>query len=239
MQSEPFLSPIPRHPLRTFLLVWFGMTLVFLFLLYAAGLAPRSIAEIGDTMISPFVPDEITPPANTADTYTAVGEVSATPRIVIPKLGLDAAVMLPASANIDLLNNELLKGVVHYPGSALPDEMGNVFMFGHSTGLKVVHNKNFEVFNGIRNLASGDIVRIRYGAREYWYRVSSVTTKKADDALVNLGPNQGRKLTLSTCRTFGAKEDRFVVEADFIKSYPLRSQAKLDGAQNSQVGSAS
>jgi len=131
------------------------------------------------------------------------------------------------------LNDHLTRGVVHYPGSALPGEFGNVFLFGHSTGLRVVHNKAYAVFNGLKELTPGQVVRIRYGGREYWYRVTSVAMKAADEAWVDLRRDtKQRKLTLSTCNVFGAKTDRFVVEAEFMKSYPLRSYASASGTSS-------
>ncbi len=221
MQSLESPSYKVIYGTRKFIFAWLFMTFTFLVMLYAVGLAPRTITELGDAIISPFIPEAAAIAVD--EPYITVAELSDVPHIIVPKLGINSPIMLPTSANIDILNSELLKGVVHYPGSALPGENGNVFLFGHSTGLKVVHNKNFEVFNRIQELSAGDIVRVQYGEREFWYRVTSVSVKKAEEALVDLRPDQGRKLTLSTCNVFGAKEDRFVVEADFVKSYPLRS----------------
>ena len=221
MSTQKFPTIRASYGTRKFIFAWLLMTFMFLSMLYAVGLTPRTITELGDTIVSPFVSEATA--IQVVEPYITVTELPSVPHIIIPKLGINAAVMLPASTNIDLLNNELLKGVVHYPGSALPNENGNVFLFGHSTGLKVVHNKNFEAFNRIQELSAGDIVRVQYGEREFWYRVTSVSVKKADEALVDLRSGPGRKLTLSTCNVFGAKDDRFVVEADFVKSYPLRS----------------
>lgn len=222
MQDSQFRAIRSNYGTRKFMFAWLFMTFTFLSMLYAVGLAPRTITEFGDALVSPFVPEAIA--VEVDEPYIMVAKLPSMPHIIIPKLGINVAIMLPVSTDINILNSELLKGVVHYPGSALPDENGNVFLFGHSTGLTVVHNKNFEVFNRIQELSSGDIVRIQYGTREFWYRVTSVSTEKASEALIDLRPDQGRKLTLSTCNVFGAKEDRFVVEAEFVRSYPLRSE---------------
>ena len=244
----PFTDQTPKQSSASvftwrFFVVWMLMTVIFLFLLYVVGLAPEGITQFGDTLLSPFngsapVAANATPnPSPVASSGQAPPVVIAvaqarTPKIIIPTIGVEKDIILPTSANIDVLNNDLLKGVVHYPGSALPDQGGNVFLFGHSTGLKVVHNKNFEAFNRIHELASGDIIRVQFGPREYWYRVTSVMVKRAEDALVDLRPDQSRKLTLSTCKIFGAKDDRFVVEADFMKSYPLQSADSAAGTSS-------
>jgi len=48
-----------------------------------------------------------------------------------------------------------------------------------------------------------------------------MTIQKADDANINLSTAR-KLLTISTCRIFGGREDRYVVEAEFMRSYPLR-----------------
>ncbi|MBI2055687.1 MAG: class D sortase [Candidatus Sungbacteria bacterium] len=143
-------------------------------------------------------------------------------QIIIPAIGVDSIIVEPASADFSVLNKSLTKGVVHYPGSALPWENGNTFLFGHSAGNFTVRNKAYAVFNRLAELRNGDIIRLQYGNNEYWYRVTSLAIKKADQALVDLVSTK-RMVTLSTCNLFGAKDDRYVVEAEFMESYPLRS----------------
>lgn len=219
---------LPAHASRLFGL-WL---LLFLFLLaafFSAGLVPQGVAEMAERLIAPLAQAA----ANNKSTASEPGAITLKPNIIAPDIGLKAAIVFPASANLDVLNNALTRGVVHYPGSALPGEAGNVFLFGHSTGLKVVNNKNFAVFNNLARLKAGDIVRLRYGSREYWYQVRSLAIKKAGEALVDLHPQAGQRLlTLSTCRIFGAKEDRYVVEAEFVKSYPLRSLLSAAGTSS-------
>jgi sortase (surface protein transpeptidase) len=49
------------------------------------------------------------------------------------------------------------------------------------------------------------------------YTVTRVQKASEDDVLVDF--NKGdRMLTISTCDTFGKKQDRWVVEAEFTKS---------------------
>lgn len=161
--------------------------------------------------------------------------VASPPRLIIPEIAVDAPIILSASADLQVLNDGLTQGVVHYPGSALPDQpAGNVFLFGHSTGYKVVRNKAYAIFNRLSELQPDDIIRIRYANHEYWYRVRSVSVKKASEAWVDLRPPiHGRLLTLSTCRIFGAKDDRYVVEAEFMKRYPLQAASWQEAVDTS------
>lgn len=208
--------------------LWVFFALWAFFVLAGLGLAPKGATEIASFLVSPFVRQEQmdTRVSNVQGSIASLAPLvaNAKPKIIIPDVSIRSIIVFPPSADYNVLNTALTQGVVHYPGSALPGEDGNVFLFGHSTGLEVVHNKNFEAFNRLKELTPGDIIRIRYGEYEHWYRVRSLSIKKADSALVDLGTKK-KMLTLSTCRIFGpnAKDDRYVVEADFVKSYPLQS----------------
>lgn len=144
------------------------------------------------------------------------------PEIVIPAIGLQSVIVEPSSNSLAVLNNALTQGAVRYPGSAKPGEEGNVFIFGHSTGLPVVHNEAYKLFNRVKELKSGDAVKIREGNREYLYIIKSVTVKRANDAKIDLSANK-KLLTISTCKIIGTSEEyRYVVEAEFLRSYPMR-----------------
>jgi LPXTG-site transpeptidase (sortase) family protein len=113
-----------------------------------------------------------------------------------------------------VLDSFLAKGAVHYPGSGNLG-YGNIFIFGHNTRLAVVNNQGFKAFNGLRDLKAGDLIYVYSEKNIFTYKVSSVTLEGADKALVVFN-TQIHKLTLSTCDTFGAKSDRYVVEAEYI-----------------------
>ena len=140
-------------------------------------------------------------------------------RIIIDKVGIDSTVLNPEKTDIKVLDQALLRGAVRYPGSGLLGE-GNVFIFGHSTSLRVVNNQAYKTFNNLKNLTQGDEIRVRSHDREYLYRVVKVSLVSADTAWVDF-TSKRKRLTISTCNTFGKKEERYVVEADFIKSYRI------------------
>jgi LPXTG-site transpeptidase (sortase) family protein len=165
-----------------------------------------------------FVPEELQmsfgrapEPAHTAEEIKT-GEFPL--RVVISSIGVDTQVYNPESTSTEVLDSYLLKGAVRYPGSGLLG-YGNIFIFGHSTGFKIVNNQAYKTFSGLRNVKKDDQIFVFSNDNEFLYKVSSVKLETADKALVEFDTTK-QKLTISTCNTFGAKEDRYVVEADYV-----------------------
>lgn len=143
--------------------------------------------------------------------------VAATPgHIRIPKIATDVAVLNPESTDMADLDNALLKGVVRHPDSADFGDPGTMVLFGHSSYLPQVFNQNFKAFNGIQKLEKGDAIEVASADATYVYHVTKVYKVAASEASVPL--EQGTaKLILITCNSFGSKDDRYVVEAEFVK----------------------
>lgn len=129
-------------------------------------------------------------------------------------------VLNPESSSVEALDAALLSGVIRHPDSADFAEKGTIFLLGHSSYLPNVMNKNFQAFNGIQKLKWGDTIRLRSSDTEYVYTVDRVYEAKASSAEVPLQYDIA-KLVLATCNTFASKDDRFVVEATLVDSYPL------------------
>lgn len=141
--------------------------------------------------------------------------------ITIDRLDRTITVLNPTSNSYAALDDALLRGVVRHPDSAnLNDRNGNMLIMGHSSYLRNVMNRNFQAFNGLQNLTWGDTIRVRSVDTEYTYRVDRVYEDKA--SVVNI-PTRAieQKLTLVTCNTFGAREDRFIVEATLVSKKAL------------------
>jgi len=142
-------------------------------------------------------------------------------KIEIEKIGLMATIANPETTAVEVLDEDLLKGAVRYPTSAKLGEAGNVVLFGHSSYLPVVGNQAYKTFNGIQKLVAGDTVTVYSAGVAYTYRVRGVAKESAaSNAGISLEAT-GRILTLSTCNSFGAKSDRFVVTADFVESHSV------------------
>lgn len=141
-------------------------------------------------------------------------------RIIATSIGLDLPVANPTTTNVDALDAVLNSAVARYPGSALLGQQGNVLMFGHSSHLPIVHNHFYQAFNGLPDLKVGAVVTLVGGGLSYNYQVTNVRHTDATEEYIDLGTDNGARLTLSTCDTFGKKTARWVVEAKFIGTTP-------------------
>ncbi|OHA33070.1 MAG: hypothetical protein A2928_00805 [Candidatus Taylorbacteria bacterium RIFCSPLOWO2_01_FULL_45_15b] len=137
--------------------------------------------------------------------------------IEITSIGVNSAIRNPFSRDIEVLDEELKKGVARYPGSARLGDQGNMFIFGHSSSLPVIHNQAYKAFNRLGKLKSGDEIVVYSDTKKYTYRVKDVSL--VNDHEESVAFNTGVKmLTLATCNVLGEKQERFVVRADFVKS---------------------
>ncbi len=185
-------------------------------ILYMIGGVPEELRLVDtNTPIQDVQTDTNTPPVNTSE---EVGEELPV-HIAINKIGVDVSVSNPISTSTAVLNEYLLRGAVRYPGSGTLAK-GNMLIFGHSTGLRIVNNQAFKAFNHLKDLNIDDEIKLQSLTHEYTYRVTLVRLVDSDEALVDLNSKKNM-LTLSTCNVFGQKQERFVVEALFVKSRAL------------------
>ena len=196
-----------------FLVVFFGVMVLSYGVLYAIDFIPEPVTE---EVESGTEPDEME-----AVEEVVVANVAPLPLTIhFDSLNRTVSVQNPTSRTIADLDAALLEGAVRHPDSADFRDVGNIFILGHSSYLPTVFNKNYQAFNEIQDLAFGDIVRLRSVDTEYVYQVERVYKAKASDVVVPNSRGQA-KLTLATCNTFGAKEDRFVVEATLVSQKAL------------------
>lgn len=165
--------------------------------------------------VSPSRP-EVQPVASA----TPSGSAEAPVRIEVMKVGVDTPVLNPASADIATLDEELLRGAVRHPQTSFLNENGDVLIFGHQSYLPVVKNKAFKAFNDLQELETGDQIIVYSATAKYYYKVSSIELAKASDGKVELAVGRPG-LTLVTCNSLGAKEDRYVIKAEFVSKAAL------------------
>jgi len=199
----------PHEERMVFFLVAVGVFAITYGFLFLIDFLPETPQEITKSEIVSEVKEE-----------PVVEEVFIDPfpiRIIFDTLdNREVDVLNPESHSIEALDTALLSGAVRHPDSADFEREGTIFLFGHSSYLPNVINKNFQAFNGIQKLEWGDTIRLHSGDKEYTYQVDRVYETSADDAEVKIETGK-QKLTLATCDSFGSKSDRFIVEATLIE----------------------
>ncbi|HCB35384.1 MAG: hypothetical protein A2W52_03625 [Candidatus Taylorbacteria bacterium RIFCSPHIGHO2_02_49_25] len=219
-----------------FTAAWFLLFATLLVILSSFGVAPRDIRHMTDTVLHFFNATENAANEQTVlpqgyavnKTAAALSYEVATPaienikpeKIVIEAIGVVSSIVHPETADTNVLDEALQRGVAQYPGSGYLNENSNIFLFGHSTGIPNVRNKAYGAFNKLSTLNVGDTIKLYAGDEVYEYAVTGVSRVKADEARVTFSTER-KMLTLSTCNTFGKKEDRFVVTAEFVQQTQL------------------
>jgi len=193
-----------------FFVVLIGVFVLTFSVLYFIGLVPNYFKpETAQDIAGDFYDlpenDQVLP-----DTFTRPD------RVIIEKVGIDAKISKPSTVNVNVLDDLLRQGAVYYPGSGTI-EQGNIFLFGHSTNWAVVQNQAYKTFNGLEKLKKGDEIVLESGGENFIYKVTDVELVDADNALVEFN-NSGQTLTISTCNTFGEKQERWVVQAVLTKN---------------------
>lgn len=216
-----------------FVSITLSLFVVFALGLVALGIGPDALVDTDDEVIDEPAPiEEATlidsEPPDVVDERTINQQVLGTTegeppvRLIVSSVGIDTPIVNPDSQDIDALNTALNSGAVRYPGSGTPENITNMFIFGHSSHLPVVNNQAYKALNDLEDVLPGDLIRVQTATAEYHYRVTDVQLVSADNAWVEFASNI-KKLTLSTCNNFGSKQDRFVVEAEWIGEFALTS----------------
>lgn len=204
------------------------VALTFVFLQYNSVIFATARAFVSPGSINP---------ANLIVDPTTDTKVSLEPKIIIPKINVDAPVVYDVpSIQESIVQQKLKEGVVHYPipgANAMPGEIGNSVILGHSSN-DVFDNGAYKfVFVQLNNLEAGDTFYLHYNGTRYTY---SVTEKKVIDPtqVGELVIDNGKPLaTLVTCTPPGTALKRLVVIAEQISPDP--SQATAAQAQSGEA----
>lgn len=140
--------------------------------------------------------------------------------IIIPKIGAVA----PVIDNVDATDPKkyltaLKTGVAHAAGTGIPNQIGNVYLFAHSTDAFWNVSSYNAVFYLIGKLNTGDEIDIYYQGKLIKYSVYDKKVVNPDSSQYFGIILQGEKtLTLQTCYPPGTTFERLIVLAKEIKN---------------------
>ena len=143
-------------------------------------------------------------------------------RIIIPSIGKNIPLIdvhhdegSSYTQMHEVFMEELKKGVVRYPGTALPGEVGNAFIFGHSSNYPWIQSDYNDVFALLDTLKNGDEVIIFYNQKKFVYKITDRAVVKPWDvkALESRDPTK-KELSLMTCWPIGTTLERIILFAE-------------------------
>jgi sortase A len=121
---------------------------------------------------------------------------------------------------------DLRKGPGHYPGTAMPGQIGNFVVSGHRTTY-------LAPFNRLGELRDGDQILIDTRARQYVYKVTGMKIVQPSDVSVTAPVPQHPKadpterlLTLTTCNPKYSAAQRLIVFGHMVTSVPRAKGAR-------------
>jgi len=136
------------------------------------------------------------PPERAKEPLVKVGEIR------IPKIGLVHPIYEGVSLTV------VDHGPGHWPGSAMPGQLGNTVFAGH----RVTHSHPFRKFD---ELAPGDEVTFKTADGEFIYKVTGTEIVGARDTWI-VTPTPDATMTLFACHPPGSAKQRIVIRGTYL-----------------------
>ncbi len=110
----------------------------------------------------------------------------------------------------------LRDGVVHYPNTATPGMIGNVFISGHSSYYQSDPGKYKDVFAKLGELKSGDEYVIYRNGQRFVYKIDEERIISPNDFSVLSPPTNKELSTLMTCWPINTNKNRKIFVAERV-----------------------
>lgn len=153
------------------------------------------------TTVAPLPKQTSTPIAPPQDTRSAEPVIEMG-RISIPKIGVDS--VMYEGIRLSTLDY----GPGHWPGSALPGQIGNVVVAGHRTS-------KHKVFRHLDDLVPGDEIVFTDANGQHVYAVTGVEIV-GPEAIWIVDPTETPTVTLFACHPPGSTRERIVVRGELV-----------------------
>ncbi len=142
--------------------------------------------------------------------FASPGQSITSYRLSIPTLKI-------YDANVEVGSMDLKKSLVQYAQTALPGQLGNAVVFGHSVLPQFFNPKSYmTIFSTLFKLEQGDEIVVDFDNVKYKYLVEEMYEVQPTDLSVLEQRFDGRYLTLITCSPPGTYLRRLVVKARIV-----------------------
>lgn len=131
--------------------------------------------------------------------------------ISIPSIGIQ-------NAQVSTNDINLAEHLVNFTGTAVPPNLGNAVIFGHSTLPQLYNPKDYKtIFANAYKIKTGDEVFVNFQKITYKYKVTSIIVVDPTDTSVLEQDTRDSFLTLITCTPPGTVWKRLVIKSQLAK----------------------
>ncbi len=132
----------------------------------------------------------------------------------IPSIGLETEIVFPKTKDINDLYKYLDSGVIYYPDSALPNQVGEITILGHSAPPGWPKIKHDTVFSNLDKLKFGQEIYLNLDNKKYTYIVRDTKIIDKGQEIENSLTNNTNVIMLVSCYPPGKDYKRIVVFAE-------------------------
>ncbi len=196
------------------ILAGIGVLLIFAFLQYNTVLMGAVAAYVS--------PGNIDPQNIIVDTSLST-DVDPEPRMIIPKINVDAPVVYGIGPDHNSQMEAMKSGIAHFAisgANAVPGQNGNAVFAAHSSNDVFASGDYKFIFAQNEKLTKGDVIYMNYESKRYTYAITSMeVVLPSEVSRVQVG-NDKPMLTLISCVPLGTAQKRLLVFAEQINPDP-------------------
>jgi sortase A len=170
--------------------------------------------------------EPVTPPDTTFGNLLAEGPalpyqpVNTNFSVVIPKIDVNTPVVADVNpGDKDAYMEALNHGAAHALGTVKPGEVGNSYIFAHSTANPLNIERYAAVFTLLNKLSIGDRITTFYQGKRYDYQIDQKYTVDFNNVAPLTATFDRPVLTLQTCDPPGTEFHRLILVAHLVGTY--------------------
>jgi len=138
-------------------------------------------------------------------------------RVIVDRIGVNAPVILSESREEEDIQKHLQNGAIHYPGTSMPGNSGNIYITGHSSDFVWAKGEYKTLFSRLGEVEVNDIIKVVYTFNngnqvDFIYQIYNIQVVAVDDPRL-FQPEPSSVLTLVTSWPVGSTKERFMVKA--------------------------
>lgn len=150
--------------------------------------------------------------------------VSPEPKLIIPKINVELPVnFTETTVEEKAFQRALESGVVHYPNTAQPSQIGNGAIFGHSSGNLLNSGRYKFAFSLLHKLEVGDTFMIQKDSKPYFYKIYKKHVVPPSEVSVLDTQDKLATFTLITCDPPGLSTNRMIIVGEQISPNPIKN----------------